>query len=218
VPSRHDARDARVTGIGGGHGASAAAARRLSPDRVATLVPCHLAPPDPALLLALVAAVGGVLVVDDGMPRHAAAELREVARRCGAAVLRMGRNLGKGHALAGGLERLMSSPRPRFGGCRSPLPRLHSAPTGRGAGRPLGRRSAAAPERDPARPAGGTSRHGAAGPPRPARHPADPQSAVRRADALRARLADGLDSSDFRPGSLTAADLSRALRGAAAGG
>jgi hypothetical protein len=41
------------------------------------------------------------------------------------------------------------------------------------------------------------------------------QSAVRRADAIRARLADGLDSSDFRPGSLTAVDLSPALRGSA---
>jgi len=39
------------------------------------------------------------------------------------------------------------------------------------------------------------------------------QSAVRRADALRARLADGLATSDFRPGSLTVADLASSLRG-----
>lgn len=41
----------------------------LDPSRVTALVPCHLEPPDPALLDALLTHVAAVLVVDDGMRR-----------------------------------------------------------------------------------------------------------------------------------------------------
>jgi glycosyltransferase involved in cell wall biosynthesis len=79
---------------------------------VTALVPCHLASPAPDLLRSLRAQLGGLLVVDDGMPPTAARRLADVARACGAAVLTLPRNLGKGHAVAAGIRSLLSAPRP----------------------------------------------------------------------------------------------------------
>jgi glycosyltransferase involved in cell wall biosynthesis len=69
-------------------------------------------PPGRALLERLVAHVGDLLVVDDGMPAGAAAELDELAPAVGARVLRLPDNAGKGHALAAGIRHLLVSAEP----------------------------------------------------------------------------------------------------------
>jgi glycosyltransferase involved in cell wall biosynthesis len=48
-----------------------------------------------------------VLVVDDGTPPYVGRELRDVAQRAGAALLRLPDNCGKGHAVARGLAALL---------------------------------------------------------------------------------------------------------------
>ncbi len=78
----------------------------VEPQSVCALVPCHREPPAAELVAGLVARVGRVLVVDDGLRRDAARALDRIASAHGAEVLRMGGNHGKGHALARGLAHL----------------------------------------------------------------------------------------------------------------
>lgn len=78
----------------------------LAPEQVAALMPCHRVPPSVGLLEGVLAEVGSLLVVDDGMAGEPAAELDRLAAGLGFAVLRLRRNLGKGHALAAGLDAL----------------------------------------------------------------------------------------------------------------
>lgn len=84
----------------------------LRPADVAALVPCHREAPAPELLLALRERVGHVLVVDDGMPPEGARHLSARAPACDAAVLRLPRNAGKGHAITAGIGRLLGVRRP----------------------------------------------------------------------------------------------------------
>jgi hypothetical protein len=84
----------------------------VAPGRCAAVVPCHRDPPDAALLGALRAAVGAVLVVDDGMPAPAARLLAARAPACGCDVVTLPRNRGKGHALAAAIEALLARPAP----------------------------------------------------------------------------------------------------------
>lgn len=83
----------------------------LDAARVTALVPCHAEPPAAALLAGLAGMLGGVLVVDDGMP--AAGRLR-LGGMTGGRVrsLHLLRNRGKGHALAAGLAHLAGTARP----------------------------------------------------------------------------------------------------------
>jgi glycosyltransferase involved in cell wall biosynthesis len=67
---------------------------------LAALVPCHATPPRVELIEAIRREVDHVLIVDDGLPAAAAAELRDVD------VLRLGSNHGKGTAIARGLALL----------------------------------------------------------------------------------------------------------------
>ena len=67
---------------------------------LAALIPCHVSPPRPELIEAIRAQVDHVLVVDDGLPVEAAADLGDVE------VLQLGGNHGKGTAIARGLSRL----------------------------------------------------------------------------------------------------------------
>ena len=83
----------------------------LRPPEVVGLVPCHRRPPGRKLLEGLLAHVGAVLVVDDGMPGAAARSLDALAGDVGADVLHLARNAGKGHALAAGIACLLSAPR-----------------------------------------------------------------------------------------------------------
>jgi glycosyltransferase involved in cell wall biosynthesis len=76
------------------------------------LVPCHVHPPERELLVRLLAHVGGLLVVDDGMPAAGARELDRLAGDLGARVLRLPANAGKGHALAAGIRHLLDGTRP----------------------------------------------------------------------------------------------------------
>ena len=81
----------------------------MAGERVAALVPCHLEPPPEELLAGLEHYTDEVLVVDDGLPLDAAARLaRIVARRPKVECLALGRNMGKGHALARGIEHLVA--------------------------------------------------------------------------------------------------------------
>ena len=82
---------------------------------VAGLVPCHVRAPEAALLERLLAHVGALLVVDDGMPASEARTLDVVAAELGARVLRLPANAGKGHALAAGIRHLLASRRPPGG-------------------------------------------------------------------------------------------------------
>ena len=66
---------------------------------VRAVVPCHNRAPASSLLEAIAAAVGEVLVVDDGLPAS------ERARLDGAPVLGLGANHGKGTAVARGVAR-----------------------------------------------------------------------------------------------------------------
>ena len=70
--------------------------------RLRAVVPCHSHAPSPTLLDAIGAAVGSILVVDDGLP------VAERARLDGAAVLRLGGNHGKGTAVARGAARSLA--------------------------------------------------------------------------------------------------------------
>jgi glycosyltransferase involved in cell wall biosynthesis len=76
------------------------------------VVPAHAAPPAPGLIPALLDLVGELLLVDDGMPGGASAELSALARHHGAGLLRLPRNRGKGHAVAAARELLLSRRRP----------------------------------------------------------------------------------------------------------
>lgn len=49
-----------------------------------------------------------MLLVDDGMPAHGAAELARLAAQTGAGLLRLPANSGKGHAIAAGRRHLLS--------------------------------------------------------------------------------------------------------------
>ncbi len=83
----------------------------LGPERVTALVPCHRAPPAGALLEGLAAAVGRVLVVDDGMP--AEGRTRLVGMLDGAVTaLHLARNRGKGFAVSAGVEHLLAGADP----------------------------------------------------------------------------------------------------------
>ncbi|MBN1528679.1 MAG: glycosyltransferase family 2 protein [Thermoleophilaceae bacterium] len=76
----------------------------LTADAVAGLVTCHREPPARGLLAALSERLPTVLVVDDGMPANAAAELDRHAAECGVEVLHRDRRRGKGHAIAAGVR------------------------------------------------------------------------------------------------------------------
>lgn len=89
--------------------------RPLRPEQVAALVPCHREPPAAALLEGIAARLGGVLVVDDGMPGERPAQLDRLAARLGLDTFHLPSNLGKGFALAAGLERLLSRSAPPAG-------------------------------------------------------------------------------------------------------
>jgi glycosyltransferase involved in cell wall biosynthesis len=80
----------------------------LDPARVTAVVPCHAAPPAPALLAAIAAAVGATVVVDDGLSAGEAERLDAIARAAGAGVLRLGANHGKGTAVRQGVERALA--------------------------------------------------------------------------------------------------------------
>jgi len=82
---------------------------------VAAVVPCHLEPPGAALVVALRRLVGEVLVVDDGMPAEPAERLDAMACGCGARVLRLPVNAGKGHAIAAAIADLSRRARPPAG-------------------------------------------------------------------------------------------------------
>jgi glycosyltransferase involved in cell wall biosynthesis len=73
---------------------------------VAALIPCHLGPPPRELLARTRRAVGDVTLVDDGSPDPAAVE--RAAAEAGAALVRLPRNSGKGHAVAAGLAHLLA--------------------------------------------------------------------------------------------------------------
>ncbi len=75
---------------------------------MAALVTCHVEPPARAFLAAVRERVGHLLVVDDGMPRPNGLVLDRDAATIGAEVLHLGRNRGKGHALAAGLAILVA--------------------------------------------------------------------------------------------------------------
>ncbi len=84
----------------------------LEPSRVTALVPCHRLPPDGSLLEQIRQAVGDVLIVDDGKPEREARILQSMAEEMGAAYLRLPENVGKGHAVAAGIQQLLSRPSP----------------------------------------------------------------------------------------------------------
>jgi len=84
----------------------------LHHERVCALVPCHREPPARALVAGLVARVGRLLVVDDGLAGDAARELDRLAVAHRFEVLRLGGNFGKGHALARGLAHLRAGDDP----------------------------------------------------------------------------------------------------------
>jgi glycosyltransferase involved in cell wall biosynthesis len=84
----------------------------LDAGRVAAVLPAHLTPPAPELVAAVARHVGELLLVDDGMPAPAAAELAVLAATHGAGLLRLPQNQGKGHAVAAARRLLLSRPRP----------------------------------------------------------------------------------------------------------
>ena len=93
-------------------GARAAVALPLDADSVTALVPCHRDPPQQVLVEQVRALVGGVLLIDDGSPPACASQLVRLAREHRLDLLRLPRNVGKGHALAAGIDRLLSVERP----------------------------------------------------------------------------------------------------------
>lgn len=80
--------------------------------RVAALIPCHAAPPEPRLVERVRTWVGGVLLVDDGTPPVQAAELECLAEEICATLVRLPENRGKGTAIAAGLRHLRASAEP----------------------------------------------------------------------------------------------------------
>ena len=84
----------------------------LPPAAVRALVPCHATPPDARLLAEVAACVGGVLIVDDGLPPADSARLADVAEGAGADLLSLGAHRGKGSAIAHGIDRLLGSAQP----------------------------------------------------------------------------------------------------------
>ena len=76
-------------------------------------MPCHQDGPTAELLSDLRGRVGGVLLVDDGAPPRVGAKLRSLADAEATDLLVLGRNRGKGHAMAEGLKVLLArNPRP----------------------------------------------------------------------------------------------------------
>jgi len=84
----------------------------MQPERVAAVVPCHREPPAADLLDRLRGQVGSVLVVDDGMAAVPGRALDRLAAELGLEVFHVGSNLGKGFAIAAGIEILRGSARP----------------------------------------------------------------------------------------------------------
>ena len=88
------------------------ATHRAAPDgpitRVAAIVPAHRDPPARRLVVELRAVVDEIVLVDDGMPPDRAAELARLAAETGSALVRLPRNLGKGHAVAAARRVLLS--------------------------------------------------------------------------------------------------------------
>ena len=76
--------------------------------RVAAIVPAHREPPAGRLVTELRTVVDDVLLVDDGMPPDRAAELARLAAETDSGLLRLPRNLGKGHAIAAARRLLLS--------------------------------------------------------------------------------------------------------------
>jgi glycosyltransferase involved in cell wall biosynthesis len=58
------------------------------------------------------AQVGDVLLVDDGMPPDSAADLARLAADAGVGLLRLPKNVGKGHAIVAGRRHLLSTTPP----------------------------------------------------------------------------------------------------------
>lgn len=81
---------------------------RLEPARLAAIVPCHHALPDPFLLEAVRSHVGELLLVADGKPASTERELRRLVERLGLSLLQLPENRGKGAALAAGLRELLA--------------------------------------------------------------------------------------------------------------
>ncbi len=84
----------------------------LDAGRVAAVLPAHLVPPAPDLVAAVCRHVGELLLVDDGMPAPAAAELAALAEKHGTGLLRLPQNRGKGHAVAAARQLLLARPSP----------------------------------------------------------------------------------------------------------
>ena len=76
--------------------------------RVAAIVPAHREPPRRRLIAELRAVVDDVLLVDDGMPPAAAADLARLAAETESGLVRLPRNLGKGYAIATARRFLLS--------------------------------------------------------------------------------------------------------------
>lgn len=93
-----------------GENGRAQLARPLDPGRIAALVPCHREAPDRSLVEQIRAAVADVLLVDDGTPEAGARELARLASELQVALLRLGSNAGKGHAVAVGIRHLLARP------------------------------------------------------------------------------------------------------------
>jgi glycosyltransferase involved in cell wall biosynthesis len=77
---------------------------RESGPSVAALVPCHVRPPDPALLDELAGYVSRILVVGDGVPLEVFSAVAGTRDIC---VLALPRHVGKGSAVAAGLDLLL---------------------------------------------------------------------------------------------------------------
>ena len=85
----------------------------LKSANVWAVMPCHQDGPTAELLSDLRARVGGVLLVDDGAPPAVGSRLRSFAEADATELLALGRNRGKGHAIAEGLRVLLArEPRP----------------------------------------------------------------------------------------------------------
>lgn len=82
---------------------------RLDPAGVTALVPCHREPPSAALLTGIAAAVGRLVVVDDGVPEAVRPRLASLVAAAGGCVRRAGGPGGKGSAIASSIEWLQSN-------------------------------------------------------------------------------------------------------------
>jgi dolichol-phosphate mannosyltransferase len=76
----------------------------LDPRDVVAVVPCHGKRPSARSLSHLTHTLGGVVVVDDGNPDRAARALSTLAESAGAALVRLPRRSGKGHAIVAGIR------------------------------------------------------------------------------------------------------------------